>query len=209
MSLLNRRRVLLSAKGKVLLPKEYQQVEYLESTGTQYIDTLFLPNNKTRVLCEFEAPKCDTQHTTIFWASTGQDGRFNFHANYTRLGFSVGYGSYSIAEFGTKTKQKSVVDFNRNAVTVNDEMATLQKHTFTAARTMVFFNSLGHWGLELNQGKSQARIYAAKIYDDDTIVRDFIPCYRKSDNKAGMYDLVNGEFYTNQGTGEFILGGEV
>jgi len=32
------------------------------------------------------------------------------------------------------------------------------------------------------------------------------PCYRKSDNKPGMYDLTNGVFYTNAGSGEFIYG---
>ena len=38
------------------------------------------------------------------------------------------------------------------------------------------------------------------------MVRDLIPCYRKVDNVAGMYDLVNDVFYTNEGTGEFIIG---
>jgi hypothetical protein len=36
-----------------------------------------------------------------------------------------------------------------------------------------------------------------------------IPCYRKADNVAGMYDLFSGEFYTNAGTGEFIIGPDV
>lgn len=38
------------------------------------------------------------------------------------------------------------------------------------------------------------------------VARNFIPCYRKSDMKPGMYDTVTGTFYTNQGSGEFILG---
>ena len=49
-------------------------------------------------------------------------------------------------------------------------------------------------------------VYSLKIYDGDTAVREFIPCYRKSDNIIGMYDLVNGKFYTNSGTEEFIKG---
>ena len=49
MGLLTRRRALLSAKGKTLLPKEYQQVEYLESTGTQYINTNVYPDTNTKV----------------------------------------------------------------------------------------------------------------------------------------------------------------
>lgn len=43
----------------------------------------------------------------------------------------------------------------------------------------------------------------------DELIRNFIPCYRKADNEAGMYDLVSGEFYTNAGTGSFIVGPDV
>ena len=35
------------------------------------------------------------------------------------------------------------------------------------------------------------------------------PCYRKADNVAGMYDIVNNTFLTNAGTGSFILGPDV
>jgi hypothetical protein len=38
------------------------------------------------------------------------------------------------------------------------------------------------------------------------LVRNFIPCYRKSDNVIGMYDVINDAFYTNSGTGTFIKG---
>ena len=38
------------------------------------------------------------------------------------------------------------------------------------------------------------------------VIRSFYPVYRKSDSKPGMYDIVNGVFYTNQGTGEFLVG---
>ena len=56
---------------------------------------------------------------------------------------------------------------------------------------------------------SSMRLYKLKMWTDDILVRDFIPCYRKSDNVVGMYDLVNGKFYTNEGTGEFVKGPDV
>jgi len=49
-------------------------------------------------------------------------------------------------------------------------------------------------------------IHYMKITENGTVVRHFFPCYRKSDMKPGMYDTVNGVFYTNAGSGEFILG---
>ena len=59
-----------------------------------------------------------------------------------------------------------------------------------------------------NPNGSSAIIYSAKILDGSNEIRNFVPCYRKSDNKAGLYDLVNNEFYTNQGTGDFITGND-
>ena len=53
------------------------------------------------------------------------------------------------------------------------------------------------------------RIYNCKFYEaNDVLVRNFVPCYRKLDKVAGLYDIVNGVFYTNAGTGEFVVGAE-
>jgi len=42
-----------------------------------------------------------------------------------------------------------------------------------------------------------------------TLLVDLVPCYRKSDNKPGMYDKVHNTFYTNVGTGDFTVGPDV
>ena len=34
-------------------------------------------------------------------------------------------------------------------------------------------------------------IYSLKIYDGSTLIKDYVPCYRISDNLAGFYDLLN------------------
>lgn len=40
-------------------------------------------------------------------------------------------------------------------------------------------------------------------------IAHFIPCYRKSDNVAGMYDIVRKQFFVNQGSGSFTVGPDV
>ena len=47
------------------------------------------------------------------------------------------------------------------------------------------------------------------ISNNDIIKKDFVTCYRKSDNKPGLYDIVEGKFYTNQGTGDFVKGPDI
>ena len=66
----------------------------------------------------------------------------------------------------------------------------------------------------------EGRLYFCKIYNLDEMVRNFIPCYSTTtvtdvngkewpSGTKGLYDTVEGKFYTNQGTGEFIAGPEV
>ena len=52
------------------------------------------------------------------------------------------------------------------------------------------------------------RIYSAKI-SVDFVYQYLVPCYRKSDNVVGMYDIINSKFYQNKGTGTFLMGTEV
>lgn len=55
-----------------------------------------------------------------------------------------------------------------------------------------------------HSGAINIRIYYAKIWDNRTLIRDFIPAVRNDDGVIGMYDQVNDVFYTNDGAGSFI-----
>ena len=48
--------------------------------------------------------------------------------------------------------------------------------------------------------------YSFKITQDNTLVRNFIPARRNSDNVVGMWDTVSQTFFTNSGTGTFVAG---
>lgn len=49
-----------------------------------------------------------------------------------------------------------------------------------------------------------------KIYDNGgALARNYIPCYRKADQVAGLYDLVTNTFYANNGSGRFDVGSDV
>lgn len=76
---------------------------------------------------------------------------------------------------------------------------TISDFTSTKTITLLRTNTVGFKG----------KIYKFKLYDGNNIVRNFVPCYRKSDNEAGMYDTVNNIFYTNVGDGDFVVGADV
>lgn len=54
---------------------------------------------------------------------------------------------------------------------------------------------------------SKCRIYNCKIWDSDSLIRDYIPVLDKSGAPC-LYDKVEEKFYYNQGEGEFLYGDE-
>lgn len=52
---------------------------------------------------------------------------------------------------------------------------------------------------------AKLKIYGCKIWNGTTLVRNFVPCVNAS-GTAGMYDVINNQFYTNAGTGDFLVG---
>lgn len=51
----------------------------------------------------------------------------------------------------------------------------------------------------------RAKWYYFSIYDNGTVIRNYIPCKRTSDDKAGFYDIVNDTFNPSTGRSDFIL----
>lgn len=62
----------------------------------------------------------------------------------------------------------------------------------------------------VSSGQNINRIYTFEMYNSQNEkISNLIPCYRKSDSVAGMYDNINNRFLTNQGTGTFTVGSDV
>lgn len=212
MSLLNRRRVLLSAKGKVL-PYAYQQVEWLESTGTQWIDTKFYGNQKSRITASIQSVSYDSGKWNVWigalkttaegnWVHLGQASR-NRGVRFAWGIIGTVYTNIAYDDFS-----KHYYDMDRGTLTIDNQNSySLSNSAFTTEPTpiVLFADNKANNIIE----HSKIRIFDCKMYDNDILVRDFIPCYRKADGKTGMYDIVNNKFCPNSGTGEFILGGEV
>ena len=206
MSLLLRRRMLLNQK-KPLLPSAYQQVEYIESTGTQYIDTEFIPNNKTRVIADFQL----TQVTASFVfgtrnANTTTSNRQALTFNINSAGKFIFSHNYPNTMNNADTLRHTI-DINKNVATLDSTVFTGEELAFTSPQSLYLFacNETNRPGYL----PSKVKLYSCKIYNNRALVRDYIPCYRKSDGVIGLYDLVNDTFNTNIGTGTFKKGGDI
>jgi hypothetical protein len=196
------------------LPSAYQEVEYLESTGTQYIDTGLLAKNtmgfeikmfqntnaKSKIFGSRESSSIKS--FALYFSNSANRLVFNFYGNVDDIDGSLDNIDIILkAQLYGKRLLCYVNDSLKDTIGINESSlynGNIFLMSYNDNGTPVLPNTLGIFN-----------IYYCQIYDNDILVRDFVPCYRKADNKPGLYDLVNDVFYTNAGSGEFIVGGNV
>lgn len=191
-------------RGKNRLPAGYTELEYIESTGTQYIDTCFKPNQDTRVVADIQM--VGTPVNAFFFG-----GRTSTTSN---IFCFLWLESNKVFRTDYNNKQKSVsgvyndrvfVDFNKNIVEMNGTVIEHTYGTFQSTGNLFIFAASTSGTMS---SPASARLYSFKMYDNGTLIRDFVPCTNTS-GTVGLYDMVNGIFYGNAGTGVFTAGVEV
>lgn len=207
--------ILLNHRGKNGLPSAYQEVSWIRSVSVPaHIDTGYTPNNNTRVVCRLSWLAFDNTYWGGFGAATSSTSNAfecYVYSSYVNWNFySNSYGADSGRGYAGAILTVYNIDANKNVFKISDVLGTTLKTitatngTFTAPYTMYLFGS--H---RASSGHGYVTFYGhVYIYDDDTLVREFVPCYRKSDSVIGMYDLVGKQFYTNGGSGTFQKGGD-
>ena len=183
------------------LPSGYKRLEYIQSSGTQFIDTGFKPNQNTRVLAEAYLVDSTNGFPSVFGTRSGSSLQFwAFWAPREK----IFHGRYNTQVINVKSSPTDldIYDFNKNTLTINGVKSQATAKTFTASNNLWVFgvNSSG----SLQYGSS-VRLYLFKIYDNGTLIRDFVPCINAS-GEVGLYDLVGKQFYRNAGTGTFTAG---
>ena len=203
-----------SASQKQTLPAGYTQLEYIESTGTQYIDTDTLLNASSKF--EFKFMTDAQRNYAVFGASNGaayDRGEIALFYYQYREGRSVieavrpydnTHSEVVVPRPGITADTAYTVSYDKNELVVNGASQPSNWYTgYVGNRPAYLFAS--------NRGATSwiggnTKIYYFKIYNNNELIRNFIPVRRDSDNVLGMYDLVSGAFFTNAGTGEFIAG---
>ncbi len=193
--------------GKSILPSGYTALEYIESTGTQYIDTGIA---KTSLVFKVEVDVSFADSTGRYligysgsspnYCGRASDGKFEF--NYSdRTVMSSGIDERVKIEFGRTVERGFEFTVTKNGVSEtlsNDYTGTTSTNTFTI---------FGNHSSSTNVSRIlNGKIYLAKIFINDELKRDLIPARRDTDDEIGMYDMVSGTFFTNAGSGDFIAG---
>lgn len=192
-------------------PASFNKLQYISSTGTQYIDTGVLVKSGLHIVLKMKF----TEATSVM----GGDGGFATNAfsfiiasNVPRRPYLT-YGSQNIQlNNGQVISGSYTFDFNDNVwafKTLNGSTVvltkTFNKETFTGSSNIYLFG-ISRNNSVVSSALFKGSIYECQIYDGDTLIRDYVAAERVQDDKAGLYDKLNDVFYINQGTGEFEKG---
>lgn len=178
------------------LPEGYTEVQYIQSSGTQYVDTGFKPNQDSRVLIKLSTS--ETGSHTVFGADfSWTDDGFALGVGFTHYGKETGTIS------GLNNGSPHEVDFNKNIISMDGStVLTMGASTFSVPHNLALFANNRAGGI---QEKTTMALYYCRIYDGNTIIRDYIPC-KNAGGVVGLYDLIGQKFYGNAGTGSFTAG---
>lgn len=184
----------------------YQPVEYLESTGTQYINLGIRLNQDYAAEVDFNLTEATSTETDIFGADI---------TPYPLIG-----------TFNSKFRFRVTADFQSNSINVDTDRHKLYWSTKSIVLddNEIVSGDAGSYSLDkdaylfaANTNSGANYFSKAKIYHFKTelwnqyVTHEFIPCVRKGDCKPGMLDIssVWYQFYTNDGSGEFNYPGTI
>ena len=200
--------------GVGYLPNEYQQVEYIESDGTQYINTGLEGKNGYTFETKIKYTDFPNSYSYVAGFGTSSSNRIYFIRGqksgltdgWTFDGDSHNLPSVSIVA-DTEYVYKSIMESGNQKLYRNNILldSATRSDTNSYGNVWLFATDYNH----SPNGASACKMYYAKFTFNGELVRNFIPCYRKSDNVAGMYDTITKSFYSSLGSNAFTKGSNV
>ena len=198
--------------GGGILPSGYTQLQYIESTGTQYIDSGV--SDSSGMLCIldgcFVEKEADVDWATLCGVET---------ANHDQHQIFVGkFGSDDYYDSGMAGVQNTNIQiiYGTTQLFISD---TRNSYNYMSMNGVRYYRqafgtltglSVGLFALKAGtnwQAHSKGRIGRVRFYGNTgTLLGDFYAAKRNSDGALGLYDLVTSTFFTNQGTGTFVAG---
>ena len=190
------------------LPSGYKRLEYIQSSGTQYVDSGFKPNQNTRVIMDVKLLSQTTANIGIFGVRDVVDA--NAAKKFIAWSMSTGssirsdyFGTYAnVLQSTSIVGNRIILDKNKNICKFGSVVLTNTSATGQCTKSIYL--------LCTNDGgtpnyHATANLYSCQIYDNGTMIRDYIPCQTVAGD-IGLWDDVNSVFYGNAGKRTFTAG---
>lgn len=199
-----------SANVNVVPPLPYTELTYIESSGTQYIDTGVIPNNTHRFELDYQflGEGIGTSDSQIGCGEFNNTKRFCVSYPYSGNNFIFGIGSNITTSIAKNTNRNSFkINMPTLQYSINDSNFGFFSFTLATQSSFTFFakGRITEGNVMTYEFQHFARFYGMKIYSDGTKIHDYIPVKDKN-NVVCIYDKVTDDFLYNLGTGDFIAG---
>lgn len=197
----------------LILPNEYQQVEYIQSSGAQWINTGVSVNTENlRVKSIIMLTAVGTTNTgggDAIWVGQWSTSGYALIRNGSNPGIIRWHSGGKYVDVTAQLNVWKTIETTKTSFIYDDKIYILNNPSGSDANKLLYLL----WTSDTNGispiEKARAKIKITKIYSGNTLIRDMYPCIRKSDSVPGMYDSVNDVFYTNSGSGSFTFGAPI
>lgn len=205
-----RRRLMMLKKSGGGLPEGYTAVNYLQSSGTQWIEMGVAPNQNTKAVLKIKINEFTRQGASLIGSRTDANSNDQFFTYLDYIGggrflFRVDGQPETIPWKGLTTDKIYTVTLSGTEMKAELEdgtavfLKTFSVSDFTSTVTMALFKSK-----PFNNG-FQGRVYSCKHYSGDELIQDFQPCL-DAEGVPCMFDFVSQKPFYNVGTGSFTWG---
>lgn len=193
--------------GSSRLPAAYQEVEYIESNGQPYINTGVPATNVYGFKFVFQPGSFSGQSWNSMMSGYLDNATLGYYYNPSGYYLRFRGNEVSSSMSGIDVNLFHTYILGNNLFTIDGVQKGTPNTSYswgTYANNIFIFNAANA------SRNAVGRLKSCILYDanGDELV-DLVPCYRISDNVIGLYDLVNGNFITNAGSGAFTKGPDV
>ncbi len=174
------------------------EIEYLEGTGTQWIDTLIHPT--TGYGFEIYGGFTSFDNNEFFGGGTNWSNGLGICTHGNDITYGVIVGTSETCRIPVINNVMHLFRVNSDGTTYIDNVYKGQSTTQMPSGTYTM-NILRHSSTGVPRS---AKIYYCKIFNSEGLVFDGIPV--RIGQVGYMYDKISGQLFGNSGTGDFVLG---
>jgi hypothetical protein len=190
---------------------------YLEASGTQWINSDYIVQSNTKVVCVANVYSANNAFPSPFAVRAGADNQaFFIYAKFSSaapahyLKGTKSGGGYTLPSVGTGYLDQKCEYALSNTGCYIRSAGNIMVGADTAGGAVTQAAGLGIFGQNDsvsaidNRTFCKGKLYAVLIYEGDTLVHEFIPW--QENGVACLKDIVTTEIKYNAGTGNFVYG---
>ena len=190
----------------ITLPDTYEKIGYIENTGSIYADLGFKlkANDRVELYTNISNPNSDT-YNTIFGARN--DETVNEYCLWTKYNNgNITYGRISDYQASVNVPRNIIIKlftdklkfgwYDIDGVLLQEFTSTTGALTDTQYNCYLFARNTRN---SVSGGYCLAKVYSFKVYNENNeLIQYFVPARRKSDNIAGLYNVITNTFVTGR-----------